>query len=192
MNGLTAAEVLGAVSACLTRSGFHTGPELPLRIGEQLRCFEDDVSIVGVAQFRTWSVLRDGWLDAQSVLVELLSDRLDRSDPKVWEGYLVLLTLDRPASSSEVDEIRRDTARLRKIVATGNDLTTVSQVEEALLPVLPLTDGELRHSTDSILNRLPGLLSSKGVDENLALRVVDAFENDRPLMEAVAEWRNLQ
>jgi hypothetical protein len=192
MSGLTAAEVLGAVSVCLTRSGFQTGPELTLRVGEQLRCFEDDVSIVGVAQFRSWSVLRDSWLDAQSVLVDLLSDRLDRSDPKVWEGYLVLLTLDHPARLSEVDEIRRDTARLRKIVATGDDLPTVSQVEDALLPVLPLTGGELRHSTDSILDRLPGLLGSKGIDEDLALRVVDAFENDRPLMEAVAEWRSLR
>lgn len=189
MSDLTVAEVLGAVSGRLTRAGFQVGPELGLGVEEQLRCFEDDVSIVGVAQFRSWSTLRANWLDAQSVLVDLLSERLERSDPKAWEGYLVLLTLDRPMNSAEVDEIRRDTTRLRKIVATGEDLTSVSQVDDALLPVLPLTGGVLRHDAGSILDRLPGLLAEKGIDEGLTLRVGEAFDNDRPLMEAVAEWR---
>lgn len=189
MSDLTVAEVLGAVSGRLTRAGFQVGPELGLGVEEQLRCFEDDVSIVGVAQFRSWSALRANWLDAQSVLVDLLSERLERSDPKAWEGYLVLLTLDRPMNSAEVDEIRRDTTRLRKILATGEDLTSVSQVDDALLPVLPLTGGVLRHGAGSILDRLPGLLAEKGIDEGLTLRVGEAFDNDRPLMEAVAEWR---
>ncbi len=189
MSELTAAEVLGAVSGRLLRAGFQIGPELALGVGEQVRCFEDDVSIVGVAQFRSWSTLRASWLDAQSVLVDLLSERLDRSDPKAWEGYLVLLTLDRALNPSEVDDIRRDTTRLRKIVATGDDLTTVSQVDDALLPVLPLSGGVLRHDAGGILDRLPGLLAEKGVDEDLTLRVVEAFDNDRPLMEAVSQWR---
>lgn len=189
MNDLTAAEVLGAISGRLMRSGFQIGPELSLHNGEQLRCYEDEVSIVGVSQFRSWSALRDSWLGAQSVLVDLLSERLDRSDPKAWEGYLVLLTLDLPPTSAEVDEIRRDTARLRKIVATGADMTSVTQVEDALLPVLPLSGGVLRHDASSILDRLPSLLVGKGIDENVTLRVLNAFEKDQPLMEAVAEWR---
>jgi hypothetical protein len=189
MTELTANEVLGAVSGRLTSAGFQVGPELALGVGEQLRCFEDDVSIVGVAQFRSWSTLRANWLDAQSILVDLLSDRLERSDPKAWEGYLVLLTLDQPLNSAEVDEIRRDTTRLRKIVATGEDLTSLSQVDDALLPVLPLTGGVLRHDGGSILDRLPGLLAEKGIDHDLTMQVVEAFDNDRPLMEAVAAWR---
>jgi hypothetical protein len=192
MSELTAAEVLGAVSGRLMRAGFQIGPELSLHDGEQLRCYEDEVSIVGVAQFRSWSALRDSWLDAQSVLVDLLSERLDRRDPKAWEGYLVLLTLDPPSSYAEVDEIRRDTARLRKIVAAGDDMASVTQVEDALLPVLPLSGGVLQHDASSILDRLPGLLVTKGIDEDLTLRVLEAFENDRPLMEAVAEWRGAQ
>lgn len=192
MSDLTAAEVLGAASGRLMRAGFQVGPELSLHNGEQLRCYEDDVSIVGVAQFRSWSALRDSWLDAQSVLVDLLSERLDRGDPKAWEGYLVLLTLERPPSSAEVDEIRRNTARLRKIVATGDDIVSVAQVEDALLPVLPLSGGVLRDDAGSILDRLPGLLAGKGIDEDLTLRVVEAFENDRPLMEAIAEWKAAQ
>ncbi|MCC5954404.1 MAG: hypothetical protein JJU45_20140 [Acidimicrobiia bacterium] len=192
MSDITAAEVLGAASGRLTLAGFRIGPELRLYSGEQLRCYEDDVSIVGVAQFRSWRALRDGWIDAQSVLVDLLSERLDRRDPKAWEGYLVLLTLDRASIASEVDEIRRDTSRLRKIVATGEDMTSVAQVEDALLPVLPLSGGVLRHDAGSILDRLPGLLARKGIDKGLTLRVLEAFENDRPLMAAVDEWRSEQ
>lgn len=192
MSDLSPAEVLGAVSQRLTRAGFVEGPELGLRVGEQLRSFEDDVSIVGVVQYRSWPTLRDSWLDAQSVLVDLLTDRLDRSDPKVWEGYLVLLTLDQAPNSSEVAEIRRDTSRLRKIVATGEDLGRVSQVDEVLLPVLPLSGGVLRHDSGSILGRLPALLEGRGIDEDLSRQVVTAFESDRPLMEAVAEWRDGQ
>lgn len=192
MSDLTVAQVSGAVSGRLERAGFQVGPELSLRTGEQLRSFEDDVSVVGVVQYRSWSALRDNWLDAQSTLVDLLSERLDRSDPKAWEGYLVLLTLDQPPAAAEVDEIRRNTARLRKIVATGDDLTRVSEVEDALLPVLPLTGGTLRHGSGSILDRLPELLQSRGIDQGLTQRVVLALENDRPLMEAVAEWRDAQ
>lgn len=192
MSDLTATEVVGAAGERLMRAGFQIGPELPLGVGERLRCFEDDVSIVGVAQFRSWTALRTNWIDAQSVLVDLLTERLDRSDPKAWEGYLVLLTLDRAVNPAEVDEIRRDTTRLRKIVATGEDLTSISQVDDALLPVLPLSGGVLRHDAGGILGRLPGLLAEKGIDEALTLRVVGAFDSDRPLMEAVAEWRAAQ
>lgn len=191
MSELTGAEVLGTVADRLTRAGFEIGPELGLSGGEQLRLFEDDVSVVGVVQYRSWAILRDNWLEAQSAVVELLTDRLERSDPKAWEGYLVLITLDRPVVA-EADEIRRDTARLRKLVATGNDLARVSQVEDALLPVLPLTGGVLRHASGSILDRLPALLFARSIDLDLTSRVVRAHKSDRPLMEAVSEWMDAQ
>lgn len=192
MSDLTYTEVLGAVTETLLGVGFEAGPELGLQVGEHLRCYEDAVSIVGVVLYPSWSALRDGWIEAQSVLVDLLSERLDRGDPKSWEGYLVLLTLDPPANSAEVDEIRRDTTRLRKVVATGEDMFQVSHVEEALLPVVPLLDGVLRSDAGSVLDRLPDLLEPKRVDRDLTRRVVDAFEQDRPLMEAVADWRAVQ
>lgn len=192
MTDLTPAEVLGAVTEMLLRVGFEAGPELRLQIGDEIRCFEDSVSIVGVVQYSSWLALRDGWIEAQSVLVDLLTERLDRNDPKSWEGYLVLLTLDHPADSAEVDEIRRDTTRLRKVVAAGADLSRLSQIEDVLLPVVPLLDDVLRTNPGSILDRLPELLESKRVDPELTRRVVDAFERDRPLMEAVSEWRAAQ
>lgn len=192
MTELTNVEVLGAVTEVLLGSGFEVGPELSLATGSQVRCFEDSVSIVGVVQYQSWGELRDGWIEAQSVLVELLSQRLDRSDPKSWEGYLVLLTLDQPTDPAEADEIRRDTTRLRKVVATGADMSQVSHVEDALLPVIPLLDGTLRSGSGSILDRLPELLQAKHIDPNLTRQVVEAFEQDRSVLEAVSTWRAAQ
>lgn len=192
MTELTNVEVLGAVTEVLLGSGFEVGPELPLSAGPQVRCFEDPVSIVGVVQYQSWGELRDEWIEAQSVLVDLLSQRLDRSDPKSWEGYLVLLTLDQPTDPAEADEIRRDTTRLRKVVATGADMSQVSHVEDALLPVIPLLDGTLRSGSGSILDRLPELLQTKHIDPNLTRQVVEAFEQDRSALEAVSTWRAAQ
>jgi len=192
MTELTNVEVLGAVTEVLLGSGFEVGPELPLSAGPQVRCFEDPVSIVGAVQYQSWGELRDEWIEAQSVLVDLLSQRLDRSDPKSWEGYLVLLTLDQPTDPAEVDEIRRDTTRLRKVVATGADMSQVSHVEDALLPVIPLLDGTLRSGSGSILDRLPELLKAKHIDPNLTRQVVEAFEQDRSALEAVSTWRAAQ
>ena len=192
MTELTAIEVLGAATEVLLGSGFEVGPELALSAGAQVRCFEDSVSIVGIVQYPSWTALRDGWIEAQSVLVDLLSERLDRSDPKSWEGYLVLLTLDHPTDPAGVDEIRRDTTRLRKVVATGGDMSQVSHVEDALLPVIPLLDRTLRSGSGSILERLPELLEAKHVDPNLTRQVVEAFEQDRSVLEAVSSWRAAQ
>lgn len=192
MTELTNVEVLGAVTEVLLGSGFEVGPELPVSAGSQVRCFEDAVSIVGIVQYQSWSELRDGWIEAQSVLVDLLSQRLDRSDPKSWEGYLVLLTLDQPTDPAQADDIRRDTTRLRKVVATGADMSEVSHVEDALLPVIPLLDGTLRSGSGSILDRLPELLQAKHIDPNLTRRVVEAFEQDRSVLEAVSTWRAAQ
>lgn len=192
MTELTNVEVLGAVTEVLLGSGFEVGPELHLSAGSQVRCFEDPVSIVGIVQYQSWSELRDGWIEAQSVLVDLLSQRLDRSDPKSWEGYLVLLTLDQPTDPVQADDIRRDTTRLRKVVATGADMSQVSHVEDALLPVIPLLDGTLRSGSGSILDRLPELLQAKHIDPNLTRQVVQAFEQDRSVLEAVSTWRAAQ
>ena len=118
MTDLTSVEVLGAVTEVLLGSGFEVGPELSLSAGTQVRCFEDPVSIVGIVQYQSWSELHDGWIEAQSILVDLLSQRLDRSDPKSWEGYLVLLTLDQPTDPAEVDEI------LQRLGAQGDELVS--------------------------------------------------------------------
>lgn len=188
----TPVEVLGAATEYLIAAGFASAQEISLDTGEVLRCFEDSVSIVGLVEFATWSALETRWLAAQDALVELLSERLNRSDPKAWEGYLLLFTLDDPPGAAEIDTIRRDTIRLRKIVTTGTELEELSDVERALLPVLPLSSGRVAVAKVRVLDRLPELLAASGADTNLVRRVVGAFDDNRGPMEEIWAWRQEQ
>lgn len=186
------AEVLGAATERLLGAGFAPVEEMTLDKGEVLRCFEDAVSIVALTDFTTWTALEARWLDAQSALVGLLSERLNRSDPKAWEGYLLLFTMDDPPSAAALDVIRRDTTHLRKIVTTGAELQTLSDVDRALLPVLPLESGLAASVRIRILDRLPDLLAGMAIDETLVRRVVAAFDEDRTPMEEIWAWRQEQ
>lgn len=188
----TPVEILGAATERLLTVGFSKVQELPLDSGEILRCFEDSVSIIGLIEFATWTALETRWLDAQSALVGLLSERLNRNDPKAWEGYLLLFTTDDPPNAAALDAIRRDTTRLRKIVTTGSELESLSDVERSLLPVLPLSSGRVDGARGRVLDRLPELLAATGIDENLVRRVVGAFDDNRNPMEEIWTWRQEQ
>lgn len=190
---ITPTEVYGAASALLLGNGFAVAPEITLASGEILRIFEDSLSVVGLVQFDTWPALDRSWMDAQVALVELISDRLALNDPKAWEGYLLLFTLDRAPGALAIDAIRRDTTRLRKVVTTGAELEFLSQVERALLPVLPLLPEGDASGQARVLDRLPALLSANGgPDPKLTERVVQAFDENGLLMEAVWDWRREQ
>ena len=72
--------------------------------------------------------------------MELVSKYTSSYDAKSWEGYLVLLT---PSSVPKrgllkLTEIRYDISRVRKLVATGDDIKTLDSVRQFLLPLLPL------------------------------------------------------
>ena len=189
---LTISEVLGAVNDHLEAAGFSVADELLLSNGDPIRCFEDALSIVGVVGFNTWATLERRWQEAQDSLVELMSDRLSRSDPKSWAGYLLLVTVDAPPSMMAVDVIRRDTTRVRKLVATGNDLTTIGTVERVLLPLLPLETERTKPGAGRLLDRLPQLVEGAGVDPALMERVVLAFDENRTPMEEIWRWRQAQ
>ena len=186
---LSSAEVLGAASEVLQNSGFEEVAELRLDAGNLLRCYEDEVSVVGVAEFETWELLQTTWVGAQTALVDLMSRGMPTGDPKAWEGYLVLLTLDSPSSASELETIRRDTTRLRKLVSTGSELASVADVDFAFLPILPLDLARPVEAAGHILERLPRLLVESGLEEALAQSVVAAFAEGRNPMEAIWDWR---
>ncbi len=192
MGRLTPTEIRGAATTCLLGADFTAVQEITLDDGEVLRCFEDSVSIIGLIDFPTWTALENRWLDAQGALVRLLSERLNRNDPKAWEGYLLLFTLDDPPNAAALDAIRRDTTRLRKIVTTGAELVEVSDVDRALLPVLPLDASSVDTSTGRALDRLPELLADTQIDEQLIRRVVGAFDDNRGPMEEIWAWRQQQ
>ena len=54
--------------------------------GSNARVFEDAYGIVALVVHETWKDLLSHWIDAQSALVDLISARVSRSEPKAWEG----------------------------------------------------------------------------------------------------------
>lgn len=192
MDVLTGTQVLGATTELLIENGFEATGELETPSGHVVRTFEDRLSIVGAVFFDTWHVLDAHWIEAQGALVELMSSRLARSDPKSWEGYLLLFTSDEAPDALAIDRVRRDTTRLRKLVTTGAELQSIVGVANALLPVLPLGLGGGSDEAVRILDRLPQLLAPNGIDPELTLRVVAAFDANRSPMEEIWNWRRSQ
>ncbi len=150
------------------------------------RLFEDEYNVVGLAVFATCRELLRSWPDLQGSLVDLISQKVGYAESKAWDGYLVLLT---PGVTSEdeieVDGARYDTTRLRKLVATGNDLSSASDVERFLRPLLPLRIGAQTLTQTSALDMLPALLESQEVDQATTRVLIQAFAQQASLMEAL-------
>lgn len=186
---LTVSQILAAAAESLTTHGFleATGGSLKGIDTSRHRVYEDAYSIVAVVVVDAWTDIRDRWIEAQSALVELMSDFVPKDTPKSWEGYLVLLTpgLVPLADKHLVSRIRYDTGRVRKLVATGEQLKEVADVEGALLPLLPLEIEARADSTDSVLRRLPELLANEELSRNLIQAVVDAHVAQEPLVDAL-------
>lgn len=191
----TPTDLLAAASSALESGGYARVAEDRLN-GWQSgngRLYEDAYGVVAIIVFETWSGLRSGWTNAQATLVELMSEYLGKEDAKAWEGYLVLLTPGEPDLETGVDEresIRYDTSRVRKLVATGEELGSLLDVERVLLPVLPLNgQAAVPDPERSILDLLPELLASDDVDPEAVSALIDAFQKQRPLLEALHSWR---
>jgi hypothetical protein len=134
---LTTTNLLAAATKLLSNGGYTraqtlTGPQWP---AANAGVFEDSFGIVAVIIYETWRDLESTWSEAQAAFVELISKQFTSNDAKAWDGYLVLLT---PAAAeySDVTKIRYDTTRVRKLVATGDELKTLADVGRVLLPLL--------------------------------------------------------
>ena len=149
------------------------------------RVFEDPYGIVAVHVYDTWRELIDSWVDTQSLLVDLISANVSRPEPKTWEGYLVLLTGAEllPEDHQALADLRYNTNRLRKLVATGQDLDTLDDVRNALLPLLPLAVERPEESEAGLLGRLPELLEEDGIDRQATQTAIDAFIRNESIME---------
>ena len=154
--------------------------------------FEDERRIVGLILYASWSQLEDNWEHAQAEMVAWISEHMQRSDPKSWDGYLVLLTRDESASLAAVARVRHDTHRLRKLVATGRELTTLSAIEDALLPVLPFGLVQFETEREALVDRLPEMLEAKGVEPPLAAAALVSFRENRSPMDGIWSWRRTQ
>ena len=149
------------------------------------KLFEDPYSLVGVVVYDTWSELAEGWPDAQARLVDTMATRLRKTEPKTWDGYVVLLTPGYAGSNSRhVSLIRYDTTRVRKLVASGEDLRALGDVRRAILPLLPLLTVGLEPFRD-MLAVLKETLATRGIARDDAERVISAFSKNESILLAL-------
>lgn len=149
--------------------------------------FEDEYSIVGIVLYATCDELINEWPNDQGALSSNISEYVGRGEAKSSDGYLVLLTSGLPEAEQgeALTRIRYDTSRLRKLVATGEDLSRKNDVENILRPILPLEIGGRNDIPASGLDELPSLLD---LPEEATRTLVDAYREQTPLLEALHEY----
>lgn len=193
---LTSTDLLAAASACLRSNSYVEvgGSQLGSWPLDAARVYEDAYSVVALLVYESWAELASNWTDAQAALVELMSAHMTSADPKSWEGYLVLLTpgVAPGEDFASVADIRYDVSRVRKLVATGDELAQIGDVERALLPLLPMRQPSSAHGDGSVLDLLPDLLAEHGIDKSAVKIVIEAFAAQRPLVESLHEHRESQ
>lgn len=178
---LTTTEITGQVKRTLRDAGYdqHSAPPGRWDAPNHL-LYEDDYGIVGVVIFESISLLLIDWTTAQGALVHMMSQHITRAQPKSSEGYLVLLTGAAPQEgreyyvNKEVNAIRYNTSRVRKLVGTGVSLNTVDDVKRVLDPLLPLDISNDEKEAVSVLDLLPELLSDD-VSEEITKAVTEAY-----------------
>lgn len=181
----TITNLMAAASEALESVGFREVDETAFEDWEAalVRVYEDEYCIVCVAIYETWWDLFLQWTFVQAHLSDLISKNIERTDPKVWEGYLVLLTpsvvptIDREKAIS----IQRDTRRVRKLFADGGELRRIDDVNRILLPLMPLEERDAQ-LPQNILDTLPNLLAKHGVDLEVAQVAIAAFRSQRPII----------
>ena len=152
------------------------------------RLFEDEYNVVGVVVFDTCAELLRTWPDRQGSIVDVISQHVGRAELKSWDGYLVLMTPSlAPSESTEIEGVRYNTTRLRKIVATGDDLRSSTDVERVLRTLLPLGQEQARLTQGSALDLLPNLLADQGIPKETTRLLVEAFREQSPLLERLHE-----
>jgi hypothetical protein len=190
----TPTDLIAGASQVLTAAGYQ---QIALRFKDwdtpTSRLFEDEYNIVGVVVFETCGELLRTWPDMQGALVDVISRHVGREESKAWDGYLVLLSPGlAPSEGTAIDAIRYNTTRLRKLVATGDDLRNSTDVERVLRPLLPLSAERANVSQGSALDLLPKLLADQGIPAETTQALVDAFREQSPLLERLHELRSKQ
>jgi hypothetical protein len=192
---LTATEIVAGASSQLTDAGYRriAGDALQDWPLSNARLYEDRYGIVAVVVYETWEHLRTDWPEAQGALVTFISRHISRSEPKAWDGYLVLMTPGIRGSEGQEEwmRIRYNTSRVRKLIATGEELRTLADVRSTLLPVLPVEiERHVIELDGSVLALVPPILEKhKKVPPDAAEAVVAAFRQQRNMLKALHDHR---
>lgn len=193
---LTTTELLAAAQTALSEAGYESVNVETAGASTfgNARLLQNKYSVAMVATFETWESLVETWADYQNATVEAMSSFLNKRDSKAADGYLVLLT-PRPVApdeTSEANRIRSDTSRLRKLLGTGDDLRTISDVRKILASLLPLSVGERQQATESGLDALPRILEQHGIPAAATKAVVESFKANAPIMQRLHEFEHQQ
>lgn len=183
--GFTSTDLIAAASLTLTVGGYR---QITGRFQDwdtpTSRLFEDEYGVVGIVVFDTCAELLRTWPDLQGSLVEVISRHVGKEEAKSWDGYLVLLSPGiAPSESTAIDQVRYNTTRLRKLVATADDLKSPTDVDRVLRPLLPLPQERANLGQESALDLLPRLLAEQNISEGVTRVLVDAFREQSPLLE---------
>ena len=100
---------------------------------------------------------------------------------------MVLLTAAEPTpeQTRALDLLRYNTAHARKIVATGTELRTISDVEWVVATLLPLEVEMGIAQPLSVREQLPDIIADDNISKYIVEDVVAAYADGRPLMEAI-------
>lgn len=190
--GITGSELIAVASDVLTTGGYR---RIERRFPEwdtaTSRLFEDKYNVVAVAVFNTCAELLQTWPELQGSLVDLISRNVGQAESKSWDGYLVLLTpAIAPSELLNIEEIRYNTNRVRKLVATGDDLKTPGEAERVLRPLLPLAEENTNPAPTSVLDLLPDLLLAHDqIPKETTAVIVKAFREQSAIMDRIHQLK---
>lgn len=188
----TSTSLVGSAAQILKGGGYRQLVDQARKFWDSpnTKLFEDENGIVALVVYETWQDLLSEWESAQAILVDLISKYVSSGEPKAWDGYLVLLTPSPVATETELERIRYDVTRVRKIVATGNELPSRTHLEWVLAPLLPLSADLVADEQDDVIARLPNdIESEKDIPGRYVKAVVDAFLNGEPMIGKLDEAR---
>lgn len=115
---------------------------------------------------------------------------MGQGESKLWDGYLILLTpAVAPSELAQLEAVRYDTGRVRKFVATGNELKLHGSVTRILRPLVPITEEIMAPSPASVLDLLPALLARNQIPLEVTEAVLKAFREQAPIMDYLHETR---
>lgn len=190
---LTPSAIVAEAERTLVQAGYSVSRGHSMKLPTIYHLLAEDLyGVVAILVFDTWADLYRNWPEAQGILVDLLSSKLTPDDPKAWDGYLVLLTLAQasPSQLRECESIRYDTSRIRKLVFTANDLTTLRDVQTCLRSLLPLDVTEEISEPQSTLDLIPSLLAERGQEEEAVRVIIDAFRKNEPILQKLHEYES--
>lgn len=190
MTQLSVRQIVAAVTEHLEEAGYARGKDMFAELGgpASLRLFEDALGVVAVAVFESWSTLVSDWKEVQAHVVGHISTRVGKSEPKAWEGYLLLMTPDIPPPETEMAarRIEYETSLMRKFVIAGDHLGTTKDVARFLAPLLPIPEHiDDRRMGASLLERIPQILREEGIQPKVSRAVVDAYLNQESIPQRI-------